>query len=184
VNIIILPDGSRYSCDVGFGGDGPTRPLPLISGNIIPNLGSQEIRLQHEVIPDYLTEPQKLWVYQYRNGAAKPWNSFYTFGENEWLPRDFDAINYWASTYPDTIQTNNMLIVRFLKRPESGIYGKVMLVNNEVKQNLGGKTSLLQTCKTENERIEVLKSVFDITLSDEERLGIKGRLTELPSFPH
>ncbi|OKL60870.1 hypothetical protein UA08_03361 [Talaromyces atroroseus] len=184
VNIIVLPDGSRYSCDVGFGGDGPTKPLPLISGNTIVNLGLQEVRFQYKVIPGYLTEPQKLWVYQYRNGATKPWSSFYAFGEDEWLPRDFEAINYWTSTYPGNHQTYTMLIVRFLKRPDSGIYGKVMLVNGDVKQNLGGKTSLLLTCKTEDERIEVLKSTFNITLTDEEREGIKGRVAELRSFPN
>lgn len=185
MNIIVLPDGSRYACDVGFGGDGPTKPLQLISGNIVPNLGTQEVRLHHEVVPDYLTESQPLWVYQYRNSPDKPWNSFYVFGEGEWMPRDFGPINFWASRDPTSNQTSNVLIVRFLKRPdESTIYGKVMLVNGDVKQNLGGKTSLLLSCETEDERIEALRNVFNITLTDEERKGITGRATELRRLPN
>jgi arylamine N-acetyltransferase len=183
VNIVTLSDGSRYSTDVGFGGDGPIKPLPLVDGHITPNLGSQEVRLSHEVIPDFLTEPQKLWVYQYRNGTDRPWNSFYTFSETEWLPADFDVVNTWASTNPGSFQTTTMLIVRFLRR-ESQIHGKAMLVNGDVKQNLGGKTSLLMSCQTEEERVEALRSVFGITLTDEQREGIKGRATELSRLPN
>ncbi|KAH8703207.1 hypothetical protein BGW36DRAFT_368962 [Talaromyces proteolyticus] len=181
VCIITLPDGSRYSCDVCFGGDGPTRPLPLISGQVTSNLGSQQVRLVHECIPDYLTEPQRLWVYQYRNCIDRPWNSFYAFGENEWLPRDFEPINHWVSTHSGSFQTYTMLVVRFLRRQGSSeIYGKVMLVNGDVKQNLGGKTSLLASCETEEERVKALKEHFDITLTEGEREGIEGRITALP----
>lgn len=180
VNIITFPDGSRYSCDVGFGGDGPTKPLPLISEHSIPNLGSQEIRLLHDTLPGHLTEPEKVWIYQYRNGTDKPWNSFYAFAENEWNLSEFDVVNYWASTHPDSFQTYTVLIVRFLRTPGTDkIYGKVMLVNGDVKQNLGGKTSVVLSCKTEEERIKALKEMFNITLTDEEREGIKGRGSEL-----
>jgi arylamine N-acetyltransferase len=44
VNIVTLKDGSQYVCDVAFGGDGPTTPLPLKDDVVALNLGTQEIR--------------------------------------------------------------------------------------------------------------------------------------------
>jgi len=60
-----------------------------------------------------------------------------------------------------------------------GIYGKMMLVNGDVKRNLGGKTELVKSCKTENERVAALKEYFDIVLTQEEIEGIRGRVTDL-----
>lgn len=54
-----------------------------------------------------------------------------------------------------------------------------MLVNGEVKRNNGGKTELVMDCQNEEERIEALKEYFNITLTEEEIQGIKGRNVEL-----
>lgn len=44
-------DGRRYACDVSFGGDGPTKPLPLVDGLEHHNMGTQTIRLRRDFIP-------------------------------------------------------------------------------------------------------------------------------------
>lgn len=62
---------------------------------------------------------------------------------------------------------------------QSEIYGKRMLVNGVVKENLGGKTKAVQECQTEAERVEALKKWFDIKLSEEEINSIRGWHTEL-----
>lgn len=100
-------------------------------------------------------------------------------------------MNYFTSSHPDeSFQTKTVLVVKFLRRDgegeggnggETGIYGKVMLVNGDVKRNLGGKTSLVKTCVTEEERVEALKEYFGITLTDDERESIRGTKTELVS---
>jgi arylamine N-acetyltransferase len=180
VNIVTLPNGTKWMLDVGFGGDGATKPLPLVSGHIEQNLGPQEIRLVHDNIPGQTEGAQKLWIYQYRNGEDKEWNSFYSFPEFEFLAQDFEIMNFFTSTSQGEVnfQTRTVLIVRFLREGER-IVGKVMLVNGEVKRNMGGKTEVVMVCGTEAERVQALKKYFAITLTEEEKLGVKGRNVEL-----
>ena len=171
--------------DVGFGGDGATKPLPLISGHIVQNLGPQEIRLLYSTISHQIDQAKKLWIYQYRNDKDKEWNSFYCFPEFEFLPQDFEIMNYYTSTSqgPTNFQTRTVLIVRFLTGKAEGgekeIVGKVMLINGVVKRNMGGKTEVVKVCETEEERVRALKEYFAITLTEEEKKGIKGRNVEL-----
>jgi arylamine N-acetyltransferase len=183
VNIVTLASGERWMLDVAFGGDGPTKPLPLISEHVTQNLGTQEVRLIHSTIPQQLEQAPKLWIYQYRNGKDRDWNSFYAFPEMEFFQADFEIMNFFTSQYGGTInfQKTTVLIIRFLRgeTEEEGIVGKLMLVNGEVKRNDGGKTRLVLTCTTEEERLKVFKEQFDILLTDEEVNGIKGRNVEL-----
>lgn len=182
--LIVELDGEecdKYVCDVAFGGDGPTAPMPLKVGPITKNLGSQEVRFARERVPG--SKRQEFWVYQYRNSAAKPWNSFYVFNDTEFLEVDFNVVNYFTSQ-AGTFQNFTIMIVKFLlgqdeKTGEGKIVGKVMLVNGVVKRNTGGKTEVVQVCSTEAERISALKTWFGISLTDEEVSGIKGSVTEL-----
>jgi hypothetical protein len=81
-----------------------------------------------------------------------------------------------------------VLTIKFLLQPveveasfegEMEIYGKRMLVNGVVKDNLGGKTQIITTCNTEGERVEALGEYFQISLSDEEKESIRGHVSEL-----
>jgi arylamine N-acetyltransferase len=186
VNIVTFPDGSRYVVDSAFGGDGATKPLPLIKHHITRNLGTQEVRFDYDQVPnlqfrrkDLHQQQQKLWVYQYRNQPEQPWNSFYCFSDEiEFTHADFRVMNFFTSEHPESFQQFNVLIVKFLQR-DGQIYGKRMLVNADIKQNLGGKTEVIRTCKTEEERVQALQEFFAMTLTEEERIGIRGRVTEL-----
>ncbi len=97
---------------------------------------------------------------------------------NFYTSQSFAATNF---------QTRTVIIVRFLRgvvdgegeAEEERIVGKVMLVNGEVKRNDGGKTKLVKVCQTEDERIKALKEEFGITLTEEEKLGVRGRNVEL-----
>lgn len=73
VNIVTFEDGVRYMVDVGFGGDGPTKPLRLIDGEITRNLGTQEMHLMYENITSNRDPLQRLWVYKLRNYTEEPW---------------------------------------------------------------------------------------------------------------
>ena len=230
--------------DVGFGGDGATKPLPMIRypPAIVHNIGTQDIRLLYDTIPqlsasynsniDTKQEDQdkisnsKLWIYQYRNGPNLPWNAFYSFPEIEFLPADFDIMNYYVSNHPASFQTFTVLVVKFLRggnvgngravkqvhdKPartenkeegeevvaqvmnngvttkcesegvddEETIYGKRMLVNDLVKENLGGKTQVVRVLQREEDRVKALEKFFGIRLMREEREGIRGRKEEL-----
>lgn len=97
VNIVTLSDGTRWMVDVGFGGDGASKPVPLIEGPITKNIGTQDIRLVQDFIPSQTerTPERKLWIYQYQNSPEKPWNSFYAFSDKiEFLPADYHIMNW------------------------------------------------------------------------------------------
>lgn len=170
----------KYVCDAAFGGDGPTAPLPLRDGVVARNLGAQELRLARERVPKSVHE---FWVYQYRNGPDRPWNSFYAFNDTECLEADFQSINYFTSQAP-TFQKTTVIIVKFLLGPdeatgEEKVVGKLMLVNGVVKRNMGGKTEVVEVCSTEPERISAMKNWFGIGLTEDEIAGIKGTVMEL-----
>lgn len=173
--------------DVGFGGDGATAPIPLVEGYVTCNMGSQDVRLVRDHIPQQVARSSetKLWIYQYRNRPDLPWNSFYAFAEFEFLPPDFEIMNWYTGSNPESAQTFTVLVVSFLKRANADapggqeVYGKRMLVDGTVKENLGGRTHVVQQCNTEYERTEALRTIFGITLTEAERSSIVGTTTDL-----
>jgi arylamine N-acetyltransferase len=177
LNIVTVVEG-RYVSDVGFGGDGAILPLPLKDSIPQINLGTQEIQLAYTTLPHHPTH-QKWWIYQYRNSRDVAWNSSYAFAETSWIKNDFDFCNYWVVNGEDSFQTFTVLIIKFLMNEERKIYGKRMLVNHEVKENLGGKTSVIRTYETDEARVAGLKELFGISLTDEEKEAIKGFKTEI-----
>lgn len=184
VNIVTLPDGSRYQSDVAFGGDGPTIPMPMVEGLVHLNLGTQQIRLVRDWLPDQVhrVDSSRQWIYQYRNSETAEWNSFYAFTEVEFLQPDWGVLNHWVCSHPDSNQLVRMLIVSFQRRRKEGgaaheyeIVGKRMLVDDVIKENLGGKTSVVKQCRSEDERVQEIRERFGITLTQEERAAIAGR---------
>src|SRR3954452_3034413 len=79
------------------GGDGPTAPIPLIHEHVQTNLGPQEIRLSHSLLPLQTTSTPKHWIYQYRNSPSAEWSSFHAFAEYEFFPNDFNVMNFFTS---------------------------------------------------------------------------------------
>ncbi|KAK0383167.1 hypothetical protein NLU13_9080 [Sarocladium strictum] len=191
INIVQLPDQSRHALDVAFGGDGPTTPLPLNDeGTAFTNLGAQQIRLVHDLIPKQrMASLPRLWIYQYRNGVDRDWNSFYSFAELEFFQEDFEVMNWWA--VEKTVHRRNVIAVRFLRKGDGALFaaakgtkeeegsepeiiGKVMLVNDVIKVNLGGRTEVVRHFQTEEGRVLALDDYFGIRLTEEERRGIDG----------
>jgi arylamine N-acetyltransferase len=190
VNLITLTDGTKWAVDVGFGGDGATAPVQLLHNHPQKNLGSQELRLWHDWIPTQLhrTEETKLWIYQYRNGSEHEWHSFYAFSEAEAMEADYDNLNWYTGSHPESFQTYTCIIVKFLRCPklsansnegDQEVYGKRMLINGVVKENLGGKTKVVEDCTTEKQRLQALEKWFGMTFTEEEKAGIQGWGTEL-----
>lgn len=93
-------------------------------------------------------------------------------------------MNWFTGSSPDSFQTFTVVVVKFLRTEagegeDSRVYGKVMLVNGDVKLNTRGKTEVVKVCKSEEERVGALKKYFGIVLTEEERLGIVGHVAEL-----
>jgi N-hydroxyarylamine O-acetyltransferase len=82
-----LPDG-RYLADVGFGGDGPLRPLRLAAGEETM-AGLSRFRLRRE---------GPVWVLEGDPGDG--WRDLYAFTEEPQEPVDFEVANWFTSTWP------------------------------------------------------------------------------------
>lgn len=127
-----------------------------------------------------------MWLYQVRNSPDVPWRAFYTFTDAvEWLPPDFALINRFTGVSTDSFAVTTVLLLKFLRRHEGDegksdeIYGKRMLVDGIVKENLGGKTTIVEECKTESERVQALRKWFGVVITEEQQAAIKGYMSEL-----
>ena len=80
-------DGRDLLADVGFGGDGPLRPLGL-DGEVSAQ-GPDTYRV---------TEEDRSRVLQIRRGEG--WQDLYAFALDEALPIDFEVANHYTSTFP------------------------------------------------------------------------------------
>ncbi|KAK3296727.1 arylamine N-acetyltransferase 2 [Chaetomium fimeti] len=189
VNIVaVAGQPVRFALDVGFGGDGMTRPMPLVEGVVHHNsIGTQEVRFGRRFIPNQRFRgegAEKMWVYEVRNGAEKEWVPFFAFHDRfEFTEADFGNINWYTSQASESHQTWTTLAIRFLRGvAEDGtarVVGKVMMAEGVIKENLTGKTRLVKVCKTEEERVAALADLFGIHLTPEEVVSIKGRRAEL-----
>ncbi|KAJ5627578.1 hypothetical protein N7528_005005 [Penicillium herquei] len=155
------------------------------TGQISQNLGPQEIRLIHDNISKQARPDQKLWIYQYRNGPEKRWESLYSFAELEFFQDDFEVINHFTSW--ETFTTGTMIIVKFIRGSETdglplndhemerrflesgriSIVGKIMFISGSpdvVKLNMGGKSRIIDSFHSEEERVSGLKRWFQIQI--------------------
>jgi hypothetical protein len=130
-------------------------------------------------MPKQTRPEQKVWIYQYRNGVEKPWNSFYSFAELEFFQDDFEVINRFTSW--DAVQKRRFVVVRFLRNGEDRglsisegngvvgdgdvfVVGKVMMVNNVVKLNMGGRTRIVDSFEDDEGRFMALRKWFNVSL--------------------
>jgi len=145
VNLIKIANVT-YAVDIGFGGGGPTRPLPLCQ----PMNSKAERRLYETVVrplhsgsdttisliqrPLYDeptarrgTDPaQNLWVYEvnknqkHNEDGKLIWEAQYAFTETEFLPADFAMMNYYTSTSPQMWFTYRIVCTRYLLYADDG----------------------------------------------------------------
>ncbi|GMG29994.1 unnamed protein product [Aspergillus oryzae var. brunneus] len=152
-----------------------TSPLPLVEGPVHENIGTQTMRLAYEPLPG---SRQRQWIYYTRNAEDQLWIHNYAFTEMEFFQRDFELMSFFTSCHSDCFLTSHLLVVKYLREGDE-VYGKIVLDDDKIKKNDGGKNVLLQTCMTERARVEALKDQFGIELTEEEQNGIQGRMSAL-----
>ncbi len=171
--------------------------MQLMEDSVIRNMGTQDARFIHDFIPGQFSRApeHKMWQYQCRNSETQPWQTFYSFSDMvEWLPPDFGVVNCFTGVSLESSAVTTMCMVKFLRGASNDcedataasgqqqkIFGKRILVNELVKENLGGKTKVVQQCRSEEERIKALREWFGLELTEEEKIAIKGHMTELKS---
>ncbi|KAJ5616494.1 Arylamine N-acetyltransferase [Penicillium hordei] len=100
-------------------------------------MGSQELRQIHDNMPKQTRKEQKVWIYQYRNAADKPWNSLYSFAELELFHDDFEVMNQFTSW--EAVGKRSFVVVKFIRNGEKA---GLPLLEGEVLENTDDVLSL------------------------------------------
>nr|XP_001401938.2 arylamine N-acetyltransferase 1 [Aspergillus niger CBS 513.88] len=178
--LIVLIDGQKYAVDVGFGGNGPTRPLPLKEDSVSVCMAPTEMRLVHEALPEYVDQTQKVWIYQIRYTPDSRWIPMYSFLGTEFLPQDFEIMNYATSQRPTSWFTQSLVCARmFMDEAESEVQGMYILAGREVKKRQFGQSEVLETLESDADRVKALAKWFDMHLRDYEAEAIRGFVSEI-----
>jgi arylamine N-acetyltransferase len=177
LNLVRL-ENEWYVVDVGMGSMGPNLPYPVHDGFETTSIAPRRIRLQSRAIAEsYGKDSNKLWCYDVCNKPVDnedpAWVPVYCFTETEFLPQDYEMMSWFTSTHNSSFFTRSVTSTRMLMDDaQEKIVGNVTLFEAAVKESIGSNQKLLKECKTEDDRLEILKEVFGIELTDEEKNGI------------
>jgi N-hydroxyarylamine O-acetyltransferase len=104
--------------DVGFGGSGPLRPIPLIHGRVEDQYGWRYRLARDEDAP---------WVLQsWREGG---WVDLYAFTMEPQVPADYEMASYYTSTHPDSVFRRGPIVQRATPETRHLIRGDEYIVD-------------------------------------------------------
>lgn len=177
---IVTVHGRKYMVDVGFGTSGAVQPIHLKDGEMVENVPTSQGRLVYKAIANFTDSSQRMWVFEVQSSPESSWIPQYCFSELEFLPQDFRVMNFSTSQSRTSWFTQTIVLTRLIldeeqKRP----IGTLTLSSNELKQRLHGRSDILVTCKTEQERVKVVEVHFGVKLRPDEIRGIQGLPSEI-----
>lgn len=189
--LIVTLGTQKYLVDVGFGNNCATFPIPLdwdvgySAINIQPEF---QMLLRREHIPDAthrIADENRLWVYSVRHSmdATSSWIPSYCFNSDvEFLPTDYETMNFFVSKHPKSWFTYSLVCSKFLMDEETEeIVGDITLFGSDVKERRNGVSKSLarggNVIVSEEERIGLLDELFGIKLAPEEQESITGMVT-------
>ena len=181
VNIVTL-SSQRYLVDVGMNARGPIVPLPLIPDTPAFSVSPRTARLLYSSIPEHTTSHtlNMMWRLEVRNHEGCQWTPTYAFSEIEFLPVDFDMMNWYTMTSPRSWFTHKILVGRMIMDTQrEEIIGDMTLFERTLRKRIHGKVTFEVECRSEDERLELLQEHFGIRLRDCERQGIRGKEAEI-----
>jgi N-hydroxyarylamine O-acetyltransferase len=142
-------DGEAYIADVGFGGLTLTGPL----------------RLSEEGVQETPHEPFRLAqdgdVRQLDALIGGTWTPLFRFDATAQIDADYEMMNYYTATHPDSVFRNNLTAAR----PVPG--GRYTLRNNSLALHSRDGETDRRTLKHETEIRSVLADVFELALPDD-----------------
>lgn len=199
VNIAIIA-GTKYLIDGGMGPNGPHRPMELIEGKIVDQISPAQMVLVRENVTRSLDRSQKMWVFKHRFSPEKELEPVYCFTDLEFLPADIESMNFEPMLNKKTFFTHKVVCVRFATDRETDdgdgpqspaedafageIDGSISFNHDVVKWRKGGKKIAEVPCKSESERLRVLKRYFGVDFLEEDKdavLGTAAMLTDRPA---
>ena len=175
VNLVTL-SSQRYLVDVGMGARGPIVPLPLISGASAFSISPRVVRLLHSCIPEHTTShaSNALWRLEVRNHELSQWKPTYAFSEIEFLPVDFEMMNWYISANPRSWFTQKVLVGRMILDAQGmEVVGDLTLFEKTLRKRIHGVVDLEVKFESEKEGVELLQKYFGIKLTEIEPMGIK-----------
>jgi N-hydroxyarylamine O-acetyltransferase len=140
----VQDQGQEFLVDVGFGGEGPSAPLPWREG---------AWELQPGVI-HRLRQEDELWVLQCQHDGGL-WLDLYATDNRPRYPADFEMYNHYTSTHPRSLFVNSMLVSL---HTESGYR---ILFDGSLKEREARRT-----------RLHRLHSEAEVRATLEERFGL------------
>jgi arylamine N-acetyltransferase len=185
LNIVRLDD-EWYVVDVGMGAMGPNMPYPLRDGFETTSIAPRKIRIQLRPIAESHAKQRadgsgspKMWCYDLcyepTGSDGDKWVPVYCFTETEFLPQDYEIMSWFTSTHPSSFFTRYVTSTKMIMDAAGErIVGNNTLFVGTVRETVGSDRKVLKECTTEEERVQALAEIFDVTLTDEERNGISG----------
>src|SRR6185295_5670328 len=159
--LLVDVEGEVFLADVGFGGDGPVLPLPLVEGRETW-LGGFGHRLRRE---------GEAWVVE--GNSVGNWGDLYMFTLEPQHPADFVMANHFTSTFPASPFVNNLTVQR--SWPE----GWLVLRNRDLTLREGGVTTS-ETIRDPEHLLEVLRDRFGLAFP----VGTRFARPEFPEAEH
>jgi N-hydroxyarylamine O-acetyltransferase len=145
--------GQLWLADVGFGGTGPLRPLPMAAGRV-----AEHGRWAHR-----LSEDAGTWLLQLRRPDG--WFDLYAFTREPQYPVDFEVANHYTATYPDSFFRHQVLAQRLTPEERFTLYGHDLTVERD------GEVST-RTISDADDLRQTLSAVFDLHLPDDTPLPL------------
>jgi arylamine N-acetyltransferase len=154
----------------------------LRDGYEATSVAPRKIRLQLRSIPEHAAlkeeDAPKLWCYDVcynlsNDMTEEKWTPSYCFTETEFLPQDYEMMSWFTSTSPKSFFTRDILCTKMLMDSAGEkIVGDITLFNNVIRKTEGGKRETLAELKTEQDRIDALKNILSVVLTEQEKMGI------------
>ena len=114
-------------------------------------------------------------VYSHRDtekDANAPWTDAYAFTEMEFFPEDYAVMNLSTMTLRSSFFMQMVFCVRMTVDEKTGeANGWLLLSDKEMKRKTRDGMEVVETFKSEEERVAALKKWFDIELGDAEKAG-------------
>ncbi|EEH20917.1 hypothetical protein PABG_03148 [Paracoccidioides brasiliensis Pb03] len=178
--LIVTIKGKKYMVDVGFGPNGPTRPVPLEENKPLTSFIPAHMRLIKDNIKPNVDQSQRLWIFQTQPNPESEWRDAFCFYEIEFLPQDYEIMNFWTSKHPKSFFTKKFFCTKFLLN-EAGddIIGTLVLMGIYLKRNINGNVEELASFNSEDERISALGRWFNVHLEPLEVRGMRDSVVEI-----
>ncbi|KAJ5703564.1 hypothetical protein N7493_011489 [Penicillium malachiteum] len=178
--LIVAIGDLKYMVDVGFGANCATAPLPLQDGATATRIAPSDMRLVRQSLTASFDKEQKVWVYQSRHNPESNWLPCICFSEVEFLPQDFELMNFGTSQQRTSWFTQTFVCTRMILDPSGQeVIGQDVMVGKQIKRRIHSNTEILEELQNEEDRVRALALHFDMHLRQEEILGIRGLSSEL-----